>query len=897
MTGGAAARGFERLTAALADRYAIERELGQGGMATVYLAEDLRHHRKVAVKVLRPELAATLGSERFLREVTIAANLQHPNILPVHDSGEAAGFLYYVMPFVEGHSLRERLAKEGELPVPEAARILRDVADALSAAHEKGVVHRDIKPENVLLTGRHALVADFGVAKAVHEATGRQALTTAGVALGTPTYMAPEQAAASPHIDHRADLYAFGVMAYEMLTGQPPFSAPTPQALLAAHVTEPPLEVTQRRATIPAPLALLIMRCLAKKAADRPQTAEELLPVLESFTTPSGGITPLDTRPVPAVTRRRRLAAPLAVVAVATLAVVALLWRGGGRRAAPELTRLQLTSSGTAYTPIISPDGSQVAYVASRCRAAEGCVSQLVVRDLATEAEQAIVQGAAWITPLRYSPDGARILFEASLPGQGEGAFLVSRIGGPVVRLFAASDSLRGVDFLPGGDTVLAHMGRALRSVLVASGQVVHRVPLPAGLTASLRGVSADGRWIVFESPRTYWGATSLLLADRTGRIVDSLATEVVIGSARWCGSGTLLALEGAFYRGLEHALLRWNVSPRTGRVGRPDTVLVGLMRNAPDLSGDGRSLVVGGLTAGESELWTLEPAPHAVLRPVRKVVGSTGTLWAGVAADGRTVAYVVESAGPQGRNLRVFVEDFAGGRARALTPPIPAAELSDLTMSGYYDRIYLATRAGAALTRIVAYDVATGLARPFAEVPSGDVFLWARPGGGLLWNTSAVADTLHILDAAGRTVALLPDPATTSVRWFRFSPDAAEVAVRFWNPAEGQPSGLEMVVYAVSVADGRSRLLARVPAVAGGYPTTWGFDGWIRFELATPQDPRFVVYRVRATGGAFEPEFVSPFDGSCNCSMSSDGRRWVGVRDGTRSDVVLIRGFGRALR
>ena len=318
----------ERLAAAVADRYRLERELGQGGMATVYLAEDLKHHRKVALKVLRPELAATLGAERFLREVTIAANLQHPNILPVHDSGEAEGFLFYVMPFVEGHSLRERLAKEGELPVPEAARILRDVADALSAAHEKGVVHRDIKPENVLLTGRHALVADFGVAKAVSEATGRQTLTTAGVALGTPTYMAPEQAAASPHIDHRADLYAFGVMAYEMLTGQPPFTAPTPQALLSAHVTEAPVEVTQRRATIPPLLAQLIMRCLAKKAADRPQTADELLPVLESFTTPSGGITPTDTRPVPAVIRGRRLAIPIAVAAVVVLAVAGYaLWR------------------------------------------------------------------------------------------------------------------------------------------------------------------------------------------------------------------------------------------------------------------------------------------------------------------------------------------------------------------------------------------------------------------------------------------------------------------------------------------------------------------------------------------------------------------------------------------
>ena len=205
---------LDRLKTALADRYTIERKIGAGGMATVYLAEDLKHHRKVAVKVLRPDLAAVVGPERFLREIEIAAKLQHPHILPLHDSGEADGFLYYVMPYVEGESLREKLAREGELPVPDAVKILREVVDALAHAHAKGVVHRDIKPDNVMLSGRHALVTDFGVAKAVSEATGREQLTTAGVALGTPTYMSPEQATADPHVDHRADIYAVGVLAY-----------------------------------------------------------------------------------------------------------------------------------------------------------------------------------------------------------------------------------------------------------------------------------------------------------------------------------------------------------------------------------------------------------------------------------------------------------------------------------------------------------------------------------------------------------------------------------------------------------------------------------------------------------------------------------------------------------
>ncbi|MEO8480347.1 MAG: serine/threonine-protein kinase [Gemmatimonadota bacterium] len=313
---------LDRLRAAFAGRYEIDREAGAGGMATVYLARDLKHDRLVAIKVLRPELAAALGPDRFPREISILAKLQHPHILPLHDSGELDGFLYYVMPFVEGESLRTKLDREGELPVPDAIKILREVADALAYAHALGVMHRDIKPDNVMLSGRHAMVMDFGVAKAVSTAGG-DSLTTVGVAVGTPSYMSPEQATGQGNVDQRSDIYALGILGYEMLSGNTPFSGRSAQAILSAHVVETPTHLTLRRASVPQPLADLLMRCLEKAPADRWQKAEEVLAQLEAIGTPgSGGITPTHTRPMSgttarlAVPARRRLLFGLIAVAV-----------------------------------------------------------------------------------------------------------------------------------------------------------------------------------------------------------------------------------------------------------------------------------------------------------------------------------------------------------------------------------------------------------------------------------------------------------------------------------------------------------------------------------------------------------------------------------------------------
>ena len=319
----------QQLQRTLGDSYTIERELGGGGMSRVFVARETALDRRVVVKVLPPELSASVSVERFRREIQLAAGLQHPHIVPVLTAGISDGLPYFTMPFVDGESLRARLAREHELPIQDTVAILRDVAKALAYAHSRGVVHRDIKPDNVLLSGGSAVVTDFGVAKALSASAqpGGSTLTSLGMAMGTPAYMAPEQAAADPDTDHRADMYALGAMAYEMLTGRPLFPGRSPQQVLAAHTMQTPDPVAQHRPSIPPALAALVMRCLEKHPADRPQSAEELLQALDGLATPSSGSAPAMTAATRALLAPRggriHFGRALAAYVVASVIVVA----------------------------------------------------------------------------------------------------------------------------------------------------------------------------------------------------------------------------------------------------------------------------------------------------------------------------------------------------------------------------------------------------------------------------------------------------------------------------------------------------------------------------------------------------------------------------------------------
>jgi serine/threonine-protein kinase len=393
-----------QLSSALAGRYEIDRELGHGGMATVYLARDLRHHRKVAVKVLEPELAAALGGERFLAEIKTTANLQHPHVVPLHDSGESDGLLYYVMPFVEGESLRDRLTRERQLPIDDAVRIAREVADALEYAHAQGVVHRDIKPENILLQGGHAMVADFGIALAVQQAGGPR-MTQTGLSLGTPQYMSPEQAMGERHIDARADVYALGAITYEMLVGEPPFTGPTMQAIVTRLLADAPRPMTPQRKSIPAHVEAAVFRALEKLPADRFASAREFSAALSGE-----GHMPRPTARAPKTWWRE------ATIASSILAIVlaGILFARRVDLSAP-LPLVTSTIAAPADAPselreiALSPDGTALAFVSST--AVDG--GRIWIRRMSDGSAKPLAETRGAHLPF-WSPDGSEIGFFAA---------------------------------------------------------------------------------------------------------------------------------------------------------------------------------------------------------------------------------------------------------------------------------------------------------------------------------------------------------------------------------------------------------------------------------------------------------------------------------------------------
>jgi Tol biopolymer transport system component/tRNA A-37 threonylcarbamoyl transferase component Bud32 len=493
-----------RIVDALADHYRLENEIGAGGMATVYLAEDLRHDRRVALKVLRPELAAVIGAERFLAEIKLTANLQHPHILPLFDSGEADSFLYYVMPFVEGESLRERLRREKQLPVEDAVRITSEVASALDYAHRHGVIHRDIKPENILLHDGRALVADFGIALAASKA-GSSRMTETGMSLGTPAYMSPEQAMGEREITARSDVYSLGAVLYEMLTGDPPFSGSTAQAIVARVVTESPRPLFPQRHTIPPHVEAAVLTALEKLPADRFATAAQFADALTKpglATVPTRSTTAAIPAAQPAPAARARLAVlvPWAIAALAVVGTALTMWLRRAPQTPPrpvvrfdiQLPRDAEPVGATGSTIAFSPDGSQVVYV-GKAQSGQRLYSRRMDRP-----DPIAIPGSEGGSLPFFSPDGAWLGFI-----QGTKLVKVAVAGGPVTPICTLSETAYGATWTV-GDTVIFGSDSGLMDVPAGggsprvivkpdSGEVFHFPDILPGGQAVLFGVSGHG--------------------------------------------------------------------------------------------------------------------------------------------------------------------------------------------------------------------------------------------------------------------------------------------------------------------------------------------------------------------------------------------------------------------
>jgi serine/threonine-protein kinase len=569
----------------LGDRYRFERELGQGGMAMVYLAQDLRHARQVAVKVLRPELGAVIGADRFLQEIKTTANLQHPHILALHDSGEVDGTVFYVMPFIEGESLRDRLTREKQLPVDEAIRIAVEVAGALEYAHQHKVIHRDIKPENILLQGGHALVADSGIALAAAKTEGGTRMTETGMSLGTPHYMAPEQAMGEREITAKADVYALGCVLYEMLTGEPPFTGPTAQAIVARVMTEEPRSLTLQRRTIPRHVEAAVNRALSKLPADRFGTAalfaEALLnPAALPVTATAGdAAVPGGRRAVPVW-----LTGAFALV-TAGAAFVAARATQGKEPARVVRFGIELPDSATSVgrccggALALSPDGNTLVFVALR-----GSLGPLYKRNVGRLEAEAIPGTEGASIPF-FSPDGRWVGFF-----QDGRLRKVSLAGGPPIPIAAAAVVVEAswneknliVYSEAGRLKTISASGGVPRAVPVADTSVTYMAPsmLPDGraalVTLRARGASIEAAWNAVVDLET--GKLDTIGPGNRGRYANGylvyagadntlLAQPFDPGSKKTTGEAVAFIDRLALHGGITH---EFAISPSGGLVYQP---------------------------------------------------------------------------------------------------------------------------------------------------------------------------------------------------------------------------------------------------------------------------------------------------------------------------------------
>ncbi len=864
---------LRRLQSALTGRYTIQRELGRGGMAFVFLARDVKHDRLVAVKLLRPELSAQIETERFLREIRVAAALQHPHILPLYDSGEANGLLYYVMPYIAGESLRARLERDAQLPVDEALSLIRALAGALDYAHRQGFIHRDIKPENILLQEGHPLLADFGIALALRSA-GRDRLTVTGLSVGTPHYMSPEQATADRVLGPPSDIYSLAAVAYEMLAGEPPFTARSLDAMRARVVLEPPRPIRTVRPTVPTSAERAVLRGLAKVPTDRFRTAGEFATALTS---------PDPARFLPFRKRSVIRAASLIAVALAFVIAATLAARLMGRLSySGRLIQRQLTFSGKTLNVAISPEGGFLAYVVKG-----DSVDPVVVQDLAGGTPDTLA-ALPDVTSLEWSPDGTRLLVGSHDPAQSSGlALVLHRSGGPPRRVNTASRFLGGVTalWLPDGRRVSVHGRVPNRDVLVVDLETDSTLAVPIAGNYSDLGAgswSPDGERLAIVTHSAVVGS-QLRVASLNGRTETVVEDTSSLSSPQWSGAG-----DAIFYARPDGTVWRIPISRRTSRATRgPEQVYAQLealqMEPCCDLSfsltRDARRMVY---SKGKrfANLAIVEPTISGNFSRTVSLTSGTSLRWSpAVSPDGRWIAFAQEVEG--GADL--FRMPVDGGPPARITFGAQVRYPSHIAWSPDGNHLaFLTMRNGQGKVWIA--QVQGGVLRPFNATAMS---LWTghltwAPGPRIAYQ-SADQSSINLLDpVTGEEDTLIAYAGSIGVFGPQYSPDARRLAVLWARDTVPQETG----IWVFDLSDFSRTQVLRYWSY---WPAGWSSDG--RYIYLQRNSRGSTYFRIRTRGAnAPEPFLKTPFrDVECSPIGASRPNAFVCAAFDFVSDVWVI--------
>ncbi|MEO8226709.1 MAG: protein kinase [Gemmatimonadota bacterium] len=859
-----------RLAAALADRYHLDRELGQGGMATVYLAEDLKHGRRVAIKVLRPELAAVIGPERFVREIRTIAALQHPHVLGLIDSGEVDGTAYYVMPFIDGESLRDRLDREKQLPIADAIRLASEVASALDYAHRHGVIHRDIKPENILLHDGQALVADFGIALAASKSGGAR-MTETGMSLGTPHYMSPEQAMGEREITGRSDVYALGIVTYEMLTGDPPFTGSTAQAIVARMMTETPRSLVAQRHTIPQTVERAVLTALEKLPADRFATAAEFAAALH-------GKEERTTVAPPSVRRRSASALPWAAAAV--LAVVAAAgWYLAARNvggSAPPMVFGQSTrvtwDPGLEILPAISPDGRSVAYASGTLQN-----MQIYVRPVAGGRSIRLTDDSTGIqSHPRWSPDGTRVLFmqnggvfsapAAGGPGRPEvpahGREIISAVWSPEGKRIAwvANDSI----FIKEADGSTRPLAQVDEPTLCSWSPNGALIACSSGNTLGLRVGESFGNI----SPSAI--VVSRLSDGRVTKVTDGLGLNE---NPIWSPDGRWL-----YFVSNRHGprdLYGQRITGAGAAVGAPTRLTTGLNVHTFSLSADGARLAYANFST-TSNIWSV-PLNGSLEGATKVTSGNQNIETANVSADRQWLYFDADLAG----NMDLYRMRLRAGAAERLTtdpsddfdpqPSPDGREVAFHSWRGGSRDIYVMPLDGGQVQRVTSSPRQEALAS------------WSPDGNALVFCEFSARGSLWIVRRVGGVWGQ-PVERLDHGFWPEWSPDGRNIAFT-----------THLVDGSVSVVPADAGPERAVTNAATGLLTDkifWSADGAsLLFRARSPAGERG-IYRAPSAGGE-APKRVGVLAADANASVRggwgySGDRAYLSLPE-QQSDVSVI--------